>query len=200
MLIYLLLFECQCRRRSIHKCITRAGHIVNVNVHAQCLSLRLSLSFCLSFTLSHSYLWCIVLRFSIPLPSPCHKPQPTTLLHEHERVYYQRTTSYNHIYVASVVTHTDATCNEVAKKRLVHRNEMLFVDIRKRRMEVGREIKKVRGRNETRQRNGHKCNWKPLVDIFAELPAVSCSQKGSNAFLKIISRIPLRFRFIYRMQ
>lgn len=129
MLIYLFLFDCQCRRRSIHECVMRAEHTVNadVHVHIQCLSLHLSLS----LTLFHSHLWCIVLRFSIPLPSPYRKPQPTTLLHEHARVHYQRTTSYNHIYVAPVVTHTVATCNEVAKKRLVHRNEMLFVGIHK---------------------------------------------------------------------
>lgn len=117
------------------------------NVHVHCLSLQFYLFSSLSPSCSH--LWCIVLRFSIPLPSPYHKPQPTTLLHEHARVHYQRTTSYNHIYVAPVVTHTDATCNEVAKKRLVHRNEMLFVGIRKKR---AKEEEKGIGRDETRQR------------------------------------------------
>lgn len=124
------------------------------NVHVHCLSLQFYLFSTLSLSCSH--LWRIVLRFSIPLPSPYHKPQPTTLLHEHARVHYQRTTSYNHIYVAPVVTHTDATRNEVAKKRLVHRNEMLFVGVRKKRAkerESERERERDRkGRNRDRER------------------------------------------------
>lgn len=118
-------------------------------------------------SLDSSVGWRIVLRFSIPLPSPYHKPQPTTLLHEHERVHYQRTTSYNHIYVAPVVTHTqaNASCNEVAKKRLrAHRNEMLFVvlytQVASTRAEGGMK----------RDSETHKCNWKSLADIFIQFP------------------------------
>lgn len=154
------------------------------NVHAHCLSLQFYLFSSLSPSCSH--LWCIVLRFSIPLPSPYHKPQPTTLLHEHARVHYQRTTSYNHIYVAPVVTHTDATCNEVAKKRLVHRNEMLFVGVRKKRAkEEEKGIEREEGMKRDREKS-HKCNWKPLADIFAELPLASrrVDRKEAMRFLK----------------